>query len=431
MLGAALAVGLLPAGAAQAREATIVYVVERGDTLYGLAQRGLVRLADYKAVQRQNRIANPRRLRVGAKLNVPVRLLRTEPVAARVGAFKGDVTVISGGRASQVAVGAVLKEGDSFATGANAFGRLDLPDGSRLTLPSQSRVRVVRLQHTFLTGAVEREFMVEAGSGGSLVRPLRNPKDTYIMRTPLSVSAVRGTEFRVRYAADEGRASTEVVEGSVEVRSGDSQAVVGEAQALLSSPDGAVTPAALPPAPILRRAGEVQQERDLTFEVVPSATARAYHAQLATDAGFVEIIADSVEPDAKVAFDPLADGVYFVRASVIDTAGLEGLASTYAFERRLNVLTPRAPTREAASVARRYLFRWDVEGEGTRTYRFQLRREGGDTLPMVDQPGLSDQRITLTDLPPGIYVWRVMSRTFVRGQYVDKWSAEQRFENEG
>ncbi|PZQ63230.1 MAG: peptigoglycan-binding protein LysM [Phenylobacterium zucineum] len=427
--GAVLGLTLALGSAAQAREATFAYVIQPGDTLYGLAQRGLNRLDDYRIVQSRNRIAEPRRLRVGARLIIPVRLLRTEPVEARLGAFRGQLTVTSGGKATSATRGAVLRAGDSLATGPNAFGRLDLPDGSRLTLPSQSRIRIVRLQRTVLTGGVAREFMVEEGAGDSLVRPLRNPNDSYIVRTPMSVSAVRGTEFRVRYAAQHDRASTEVLEGAVEVQSGTTRAVVPRTYGLLSSVDGEAVSAPLPPAPVLRGFGGLQDEPSLAFDVEPPAAPRVYHAQLAADAGFVEVIGDVVSDLSRVTFDTVDDGVYFVRVSLIDPEGLESLPSTYAFERRLNALTPRAPARETDGPTRRYLFRWDVEGAGERTYRFQLRREGAEGLPMVDETGLTDQRITLTDLPRGVYVWRVMSRTLLRGRLVEKWSAEQRFEN--
>ncbi|WP_293374225.1 FecR domain-containing protein [Phenylobacterium sp. SCN 70-31] len=425
--GLVLAVAL--ATSAQARqEPVLIYVVERGDTLYDLGQRGLTRPADHRVVQRLNRIADPRRLRPGSRLRIPERLLRTEAIEARLGAFKGEVSLTSGDRTVPAAKGLAVREGDGLATGANAFGRLDLPDGSRVTLPSQSRVRIVRLRRTLLTGGVQREFLVEAGGGASLVRPLRGPHDSYIVRTPMSVSAVRGTEFRVRFSDDGRRAATEVLEGSVEVSTGGDVETVAPAFARVSTVDGPALTAPLPPPPALRRSDGLQDQPVLSFDVEPAANVRGYRAQIASDAGFVDVLADAEATQPRLTFDAVADGVYFVRATVVDAQGLEGMPVVQAFERRLNTLTPRAPTQERGDGLRRFLFRWDVEGDGERSYRFQIRREGQDALPLIDQAGLTETSIALTDLPPGTYVWRVMSRTFVRGRYVEKWSAEQRFE---
>ena len=57
---AGVAFYLLSAGPAGAAERLERYVVRPGDTLYGIGQRYLVRTNDYRAVQRLNRIADPR-----------------------------------------------------------------------------------------------------------------------------------------------------------------------------------------------------------------------------------------------------------------------------------------------------------------------------------------------------------------------------------
>jgi len=58
---------------------------------------------------------------------------------------------------------------------------------------------------------------------------------------------------------------------------------------------------------------------------------------------------------------------------------------------------------------------------------FQLRRSG-DTVPLVDEPGLKDTSIALTRLPPGSYSWRVMSTIPGAGQVIETWMPEQSFE---
>lgn len=63
----------LPASAA---DAVVHYTIQRGDTLIHLAQRHLLREGDWVRLQRDNAIADPRRLRPGSRLRVPVRRRR-------------------------------------------------------------------------------------------------------------------------------------------------------------------------------------------------------------------------------------------------------------------------------------------------------------------------------------------------------------------
>lgn len=425
---------LAPLGVARAAEPTTIYEVRKGDTLYDLAQRYLVRVSDYTQVQRRNKVADPRRLPVGKRLTVPIRLLKTEPTEARLGAFRGDVRIEADGRILSPTKNMLLPEGAVIATGSDAFARLDLEDGSRVTLPSQSRVRLDRLRRTLLTGAVDRELSVQAGRSQSKVIPLRTPQDRYIVRTPMSVSAVRGTEFRVWYRPDEQRASTEVVEGTVSVDTDDRDAaaptLVAAAYGAVAEQDGGLTTRPLPPAPRLAEPGRRQDDPIVAFPVTPTEGAVAYRAEIAADAGFLEVVAETQSNAPLVAFNGLPDGDYFVRATTIDGGGLESVPGTYSFERALNTLDLQAPQASGEKRRRQYLFRWTVSGAGERVYRFQLMREG-DPVPVIDETGLAEQRMTVTDLPAGAYTWRVMSRTFARGKVVEKWAPAQRFETHG
>jgi len=69
---------------------------------------------------------------------------------------------------------------------------------------------------------------------------------------------------------------------------------------------------------------------------------------------------------------------------------------------------------------RRYLFRWGAAGAGVKNFRFQLFDSPDAKTPLVDQPGLSDPLITLTDLKSGDYYWRVIVSTFLKGRYTQK-----------
>jgi hypothetical protein len=413
------------AAAPAAGEPVTPYVVKAGDNLYTIAGQFFVSHAALVEVSKTNRLKNPRVLPVGVILQIPTRLLRTAPVEAVLGAYRGGVTITSGGISQPLTVGGPLREGAVIATAGNAFARVDLPDGSRVAVPSQSRVRISTLRRILLTGGVQRAFTVEAGRSESTVIPMTNAADSYVVRTPVSVSAVRGTDFRVGFSPDSQVASTGVVEGSVAVDASGGSTLV-PAKFGVSTANGGLSVVPLLTAPKLQHSGRSQDGPRLMFDLDPVSGAKSYRAQLANDGGFLDLFTEATVDGPHIEFDGLPDGTYFVRLTAIDAAGLEGLPSTYAVDREFNSLQPGGASASGAKHDRRFLFRWEVGGKGERTFRFQIVRDG-DALPMIDAPGLKTPQITLTNLPPGAYHWRVMSATVNATRYTEKWSAPQQF----
>lgn len=426
-LGAAAVVAPAAAWAAlkpKAKVETVVYVVRRGDTLYDLAANYMLRTSDYAVVQRRNRIANPRRLPIGAKLEIPVALLRTTPTEARVASYRGEASAIVQGRTIAITRGMMLPEGSIVTTGPNASVRLALNDGSQVALPSQSRIRIEVLRHTPLTDSVERTFSLEAGRSEATVKPMTKPRDGFTIRTPLSVTAVRGTAFRVIYDAEAERAWTEVVDGTVNVASAvdSSASVTPEAFGVKASRQGVTTPAPLLPPTSVTAPGRVQDEPDVVFDLTPVPGAAKYRARLAADAGLLDIL-DEVTVDRPYAsFKDVGNGALFVQVTALDADGLEGMPNTYGFSRFRQGLKLSAPT----AAGDHWLFQWEPEGEGQHTYRFQIA-DKPEGVPLVDEAGLSEGRITVTDLPDGTYYWRVQSVVVRDGQRFEKWSPVQQF----
>jgi hypothetical protein len=406
---------------------TVVYVVKAHDTFYRLASQYFVSRAAFEEVRRANHIDSVRRLPVGARIQIPTRLLRSTPIVGVLGAYRGLVSLSSRGAPLAVKVGQALGEGAVIATGGDSFARVDLPDGTRLAVPSQSRVRILALRQVLLTGGVDRQLSVEEGRSESTVIPMTSPADTYVVRTPVSVSAVRGTDFRVGYLPDQHVASIGVVEGKVAVDANGGEALAPAGFGLSVGNGAPLAPAPLLKAPKLLHAGKTQDGPILEFDLDPLPGAKSYRAQLATDGGFLDLFTEQLFAGPHFTFPALPDGVYFIRLTGVDAAGLEGLPATYTVERAFNSLQTGTPTAAGAGKDRRFLFRWQAGGAGQRTYRFQIAREEDMNRPMIDESGLTSPQIAVSNMPPGTYHWRVMSATLANGRYTEKWTAPQQF----
>jgi hypothetical protein len=425
LVGAALLVATPAAAQTGGAASTVPYVVQTGDTLFDIGAQYLVRTADYRQVQRLNRVNDPRRMPVGRTLNIPVRLLKSVPDAATVANFRGTATLTRDGRSTALTAGQTLSEGSIIATGANAFVRVALSDGSHVVIPSNSRVRLSRVRRILLNDAVDHEMTVQSGRAESRVTPRRAPGG-FVVRTPVSVSAVRGTDFRVFFDDATGRSVTEVVEGDVRVRpeSAGGEVVVTEAEGAVTTP-GEARRVSLLPAPRLTNPDLVQMDGGTTFDIIGLEGADRYHGRLATDAGMVDVFSEAVSAsgERRLAFSGISDGLYFLQLGAVSAEGVEGLPMIYSFVQARNGLSGLAASAIGDPLDRRYQFRWEPVGEGEAVFRFQLWSEGGEPeTPLIDEADLTETQIALTGLPAGAYLWRVQGVRQRFGKTLEVWS---------
>lgn len=385
----------------------ITYVFKRGDTLFGLANNYLRKWSDYVAVQRLNRIADPHQMPVGMSLRIPVHLLKFRPSEAKLSAFRGSVSIASSGQNRTPVRGLNIGEGSDIKTAARSFLTLQLEDGSQVSLPSNSHVRITRLRHILLTDSIDYEIAVDQGRIRSKVAPQDKKADRYRVRTPVAVSAVRGTDYRTRVDEVSGTAFSETVEGEVVFAPGES---LNNAR-LISIPagtgaaatvTGALAEAKLLPPPELVDPAKVQSESVLQFAIAPGEAAVGHRLVIASDAGFVDLVAETRGQGAALELPTIPNGRYFVKVTALAADGFEGMPETYSFKRQLSTVGGSADAGDFG-----YRFKWFGEGEGERFYRLQILKDSKSSIPIIDEAGLSAGTVTLSDLADGEYYWRV------------------------
>lgn len=389
------------------------YVVRPGDTLIGLGKRALARPGDWKKLAQQNSVGEPRRMPAGKVLVIDPALLRREAQPATVAAFSGQVGFDPGGPAR---LGQPVAAGTMISTGANSFVTLALPDGSRVTLPSQSKVRIAALDRVAIDGRLERRFELLSGRGDFAVTPRERGEDRFLVKTPVAVAAVRGTEFRVAHDVAGERSVVTVVEGEVTGRPGTAvadTAIAAGAGAVLRS--SVVTTKPLLPSPRLLRPGKVQDDPVVEFAIADDGAPR-HHIQLARDAGFVDLFAETGTTSDVARFDGIGNATIYVRVTSIDVDGVEGLPAVFEVERFLNTLDTSVGDVPGVNGPRRTLFRWQPGGSGERTYDFVLARDEALAERLVDAPGLTGTEMAVTGLSPGMWYWRVTMTTRAGGK---------------
>jgi hypothetical protein len=392
----------LPAAAQPAAEGLLDHRVERGDTLIGLRTHQPGVQADWRVVQRLNRIADPRRLRPGSTLRIPLALLREEPVSAEVLHSHGEVFVErAGAPRAPLAAAAQLRAGDVVSTGAQSSASLRFADGSRALLGPGGRLRVERLVRRGANGGVDTLLRLDSGAMETRVQPAR-PSPRFELRTPVANLGVRGTDFRARL--DGERLLAEVLQGRVAVGVTALDAGFGT----VAVPGRVAPPRPLPPAPDLTALPARVERLPLQFGFAAAAGAARYRAQVFDAAGEERLVLDGLFDTPLATWpDTPPDGRYELRVRAADAGGVEGRAATLAFTLKARPeppfqLKPRAGERLFdAQVA----FAWSAHPEAAR-YRLQVAAAPSFATPLIDRDDLTGTSFSAS-LPPGTWHWRL------------------------
>lgn len=310
-------------GAVTIGPAGIIYKARSGDTLLSIAQQWTTRSDNWVTLAKVNHISKDVSIPIGSPIVIPSDLLVDEPSEAQVVALSGNVMAgTPDGKPIALRVGTKLTEGAQIETGVDGFLTMSLPDASRISLPSNSRVNLSKLRMARYTKSPRTELLLLRGHVESRVSPLDVNKGSYEVHTPSSVAGVRGTQFRVGMDGD--NVTNEVLSGKV--------AVGNAKQASALTLDGGlgnivnaktVGPAIdLLPAPQI---DSVSNDGVPQIRLHPVAGAHAYHVQVANDPDALDVLAEGRSSDTRVNFAGLREGAYFARVSAIDKNGLEGL----------------------------------------------------------------------------------------------------------
>ena len=408
------AIGLtMVAAAVSAGEPVFTHVVTREETLIALSRRLLADPRQWPQLQQHNRIVDARRIPVGTVLKIPVRLLATEPVPARVLSASGEV---SGPQGVAVAAGQALPQGARLQAGDGGQATLQLVDGTVLRLRAGSTVQVETSRRLPGSGGALSGVKVEDGQVEVQAQKRSGAgAPGFQISTPQGLLGVRGTEFRVSVDARAETTRNEVLEGQVmtEGRDGRAGRSVAAGFGVVVDRSGTVTPPVRLLAPPDVSAWPALQERVLVrFPIRPQPAVVAYRAQVAAaaDPAFERVLQDVRSTGAELRLVDLPDGDYRIRVRAEDAQGLQGRDALHLFtlKARPEPPLPTGPGPKAVVSGARLDLAWASVDEA-RSYRLQLARDEAMREPIQDQRTLAGTAWSVDALAPGVYFWRLAS----------------------
>ena len=404
-------------------EGEFVYHARPHDTLIGLGRRLLKDPRRWPEVQSRNNIADPRHIPLGDPIRIPYSWLRLGSDTATVIAVSGDVR----GGGQSVSVAQALPEGSRLQTGGDGSVTMLLADGSVVTVHKLSVLALEQMRRvTGVEDAHVTQFKLESGRLQTHVKA-HGDVGRFEIHTPVAVSAVRGTEFRDAFEPAGGSATTETLEGLVEV-SGSGAAVAVPADFGTRVEQGAPPrpPIRLLPAPDLQSIAATNSSTrlHLSWTAVPGAS--HYRLQLASDSEFHAFLQDAELTDPEVDLPSPADGTYWLRVRAIDEIGLEGHDAVRSFLQHQLPAAPSVvgPLTGANIIGESTIFSWNEPGAGVH-YRVQVAKDADFNQMFFERDTGEVTHVNLDHVPSGQYFWRV-SATDDRGQSGD-WSTVQKY----
>ncbi|SPA32745.1 conserved hypothetical protein, Peptidoglycan-binding LysM domain; putative membrane protein [Cupriavidus taiwanensis] len=408
------------AGPAGAQGADFIYVVEPGDTLIGLASRYMASEQGWRTLQRLNGVADPYRLVPGSRVRIPLSQIPEQAASARVVYVSGEVR--ANGRPVQV--GMTLDEAARIETPAGGSVTLELPDRTRVTLPPATTVAVNRLRTFARSGLVDTVIRLDKGAAETRVAPEGGGVGRFEMHTPMMVTGVRGTRYRV--STDAGGSRSEVLQGRVGVSAARARSTAAAA------PERAMTaaasleagfgigvsaggklsqPVALLPAPALLPPNEtvLGPSFEAAWQPVPSAV--AYRVRVARDAALSELVWTGTASGAdavRVRVDGLPEGTLYLSVSAIDRHQLTGHDAQAPVSVRLNPPAPftQQPAADAVRYADAVSFEWATV-PGAASYELALATDAAFTRDAAVHAAAASPAAQA--LAPGRWWWRVRS----------------------
>jgi len=402
---------------ATAAEQVWGYKIRPGDRLIDIAKTFQKDPEEWKRLQQNNDVPDPKRLKPGSQLNIPVANLRQgDPFAQAVLVF-GEVQRLdkSGQPVGKLASGDVLKMGDTIQTSPRSTLTIRFADDSRMLVTEKSKVTLSSLVNYGKTGMTDTKVQVHSGATDSQVSPQKGPVARYEISTQAINLAVRGTGFRIHVDEASGATRTEVAEGLVAGEAKGSAAMIAAGFGVIAEEGEPLgEPVKLLSAPALGASPALLERMPPRFEWNNLPGALGYRLQLLATAQSNDVlISDEVSQNTKAQWDDLPDGDYVLRVRGVDGTGLEGGNAIKAFKLKARPEPPdlSLPQNNGKETGEKVFFRW-AQSLAATEYRFQLAEDADFKRIVAFIPNISSKtRGVLLALRPGQYYWRVASLT--------------------
>lgn len=313
----------------------IVYKIQPGDTLSQLSQKFFRQPADLQLIRNLNHLRSIDLLPTGEYLKIPRDTVKQSPSLATIISISCARVIRAGVPLKPLSVGSTIEEGVVIDIPAECHVSMLLEDSSIIRLPSSAGVKISRLRKNALESSPEVQLDLVRGRIELEVYKGRSKTTPFEVRTPLSVTGVRGTEFRVGYAPAEQTGQVEVIAGSVDAMGVNDTQIrpIANGQGMPFDKTGKALPVEkLLNAPVFERAEMINQsEASYAIKLIGRSQAHHYISLSAKSANLLGNPTSQTLRKPEVIATNLGQQATFYQFASVSHSGLMGATREYGF----------------------------------------------------------------------------------------------------
>lgn len=379
----------------------IFYKIKHGDTLNKLSNKYFKQPVDIEIIRNLNNLRTIDLLKTGTTLKIPRNFVKQSPSQATIIGLSCPRTIRAGVPLKTITIGSVLTEGSIIDVPAECHASMLLEDGSIVRLPSSAAIKISTLRRNALESSPEVQLDLVRGKIDLEVNKARKQNTPFDVRTPLSMTGVRGTEFRVGYAPNEQTGEVEVLAGVVRAMGlNDTEAQsLSKGQGMPFDRSGKSLPIEkLLSPPALDRVDRMP-DAPLRYKISLTGNDQAsqYVSTSAKSANLFGDLASQTTQTPSVETPVLGQEAVFYRFATISKAGLMGPTSQYGF---------CIPINEAKSGRCKATFDAPMTENVSITFSLTKHTQGiSQELVSTKKLSSKNGRFTIEGLPSGQYSW--------------------------
>lgn len=402
-----LVLALLPPLAVQA-EPLVPLHIQKGTNLISIARQFCKKESDWKTIARINQLRPPYLIYNNSTIQIPLSLLVTETVSAKVASVSGSpIVIIENSQSKILKKGDVVVPGQTIQTQSNEFVHLIYPNHKHTRIGPQSEMTLVYLMR-LTDGNLKAEFSLKKGSLIHILKEKLKPNEHFQTRTPVTIAGVRGTEFRVK-AMDTETSIVETLTGRVALKAAGKQIVLKKDQGSKVKKDQPPEPPhSLPPSPTPPKLKNIYRTLPVMLNTPAQADIASVRIRVSTDSEGNATIAEQItDPGKAFKLSYLKDGKYYLFFTAIDHAGFESAPTAPSL---LNIRTNPAapillkPDNGLETFTQTIKIQW-LGSHSAKFYKFEIATDPEFTSPILKKQ-VEDPVFTTPALEPGTYFFR-------------------------
>ncbi len=393
-----------------AEEGLLVPVhIKKGTSLIRLTRLYCTSQYHWKKLAEINGLTPPYTIYEGKTVQIPLDLLKKEMVAAKIAyVTKGVFRVIKDGSLQQIKKEEQIYPGQTIVTEKNGFAHLVFPDNKYVRISGDS-LFTITYSIRLVDQSLKAEFFLKRGKVSIDVKKKLKKNDTFNTRSPVSVTGIRGTAYRMKM--DGNLNIIETLRGKVLLAAAGKKVEINEGEGIVIR-DGKLSsgPQNLPPAPQVPVLKSVYRELSprIPSPIVDDGYCFLY---IAVDPEGKKIVwSGRSENGGDFVVSGLEDGLYYAFFTIVNSAQMEGnVAGPVPFERRTipSILMFEPNFNGKILFGSSIDLQWR-KTEGASSYTLQIARDVAFT-DLVTEVNVKGTKYQQSDLLPGTYFFRIQA----------------------